>query len=1149
MAKSIPPINNHPDTRSEHSNIRIRKSDNSSFDIVSLKLAQASFNPKGGGNIAVDCYDGENLVYSDTLFLEGMEKPRDEMDQWVLNQAGITELVLTSPVMFSIDDVILGDANLDFESVSGKDPAVGEGLESALYYDPVRDLPVSYLNHHIVEITGGVKWYNHRKHGDTWMRPTQAYVYVNDNKAPINFYHFHAQHSQNDHKLLIENGRDVTVWGIKTENAGYFARVEDSDNIRIFGHGGLTTPPAGAAHYYFDNMTNYGVYSPTDELDRSDYCQYCSSGNAILPQAEVGTYTSLIDNTEGNILKPDPFHRPILWERGNPEPAYYRSFESVKSTISLSNPPANSRIKVGTELKLAASGKALIDSIAEVDFYVGTSLVGTDTLVPFEMDYLFNSTGDFSLSVSALTADGEELLSVPVSLNVFDPNMETLTVQVPVEADVSIENNENVWDSETLRTRTTDNSAIYLKFPLDKVYGDVIYSNFSMYSWTEVESDSIRLIKEDSWIDSLVHITPGPGRTILTAEQPAVSAIVLSGAGVFNLNLTEVTKEENKGIADSGNDTLSLEIRNEVNTSFSKYSSSESQATAGRDYPPTLTVQTTMPEPADIAISSPVADQLFSVEEGFSFTANILQQYQEISTMDFYINGNSIGSLGSAPFSINVPGLQPGNHVLIVKATDVAGAVSLSEPVSVTVAADESNQLPVVALNEPTESSAFEGENIILKASANDPDGEVIAVKFYYGNNLIGVDERAPYEINWYMVPPGEFELFARAYDNSGEYSDSEAFPIIVISAPEIVLNAPAQNDEFLITEEVLFDASASSESGEIAEVRFYVDGLLVNSSLSEPFNYNHIFDSPGPKTIKAEVEDEFGQIVSQSVNIMVRMPKGPFGGVPYQIPGWMDAENFDEGGNGVSYLDDEDREGNALTFRPWETVDIRVNANPLYAEDTLAIGNVDPGEWMEYTINNTQTDTYRFIIEAAGPRPSGEPAGGTYDRGYCAVYINGDSIGSVMITNTSDNEWGPEAWHSWAEFEIRDIEIPEGESVLRWEAYGSYNVNRVGLLEQFPIGINGNKALNALTVYPNPFKDEVFFRVNLVSVSDVSVQLFDITGKAVDVITRKAMSPGIGLISWSPDADLQSGLLFYQLKISTNEQKITTLRGILRKR
>jgi len=331
MARSISPFNAAANS-STKSNIII-ENNGSLFTINSLKLANASWNPLGGDTVLIEGYSGTTKVIEKTVLMAGINKPRVSLETVILGWSNLTKVTINSSAMFSIDDVTINNVTTNFESVVADAIVSGVDYNNALYYDTMRDLPLSNINHHLVKITGGVRWFNFWKHGDTWMRPTQAYICVENNTHPVNFYHFHAQHSMNDQKLLLNNAKDVSVFGIKTENAGYFIQSLNSNNIRVFGHGGLTTAPKGSMHYKFKNTTNYLVSSLTDEVYNSDYCQYCGAGNALLIQSQIGTYDALVDLTNGISTSPNRFDRPILWKKGAPVAAYYSTSSNTYSLV------------------------------------------------------------------------------------------------------------------------------------------------------------------------------------------------------------------------------------------------------------------------------------------------------------------------------------------------------------------------------------------------------------------------------------------------------------------------------------------------------------------------------------------------------------------------------------------------------------------------------------------------------------------------------------------------------------------------------------------------------------------------------------------------------------------------------------------------
>ncbi|CAM9582173.1 unnamed protein product, partial [Laminaria digitata] len=70
-----------------------------------------------------------------------------------------------------------------------------------------------------------------------------------------------------------------------------------------------------------------------------------------------------------------------------------------------------------------------------------------------------------------------------------------------------------------------------------------------------------------------------------------------------------------------------------------------------------------------------------------------------------------------------------------------------------------------------------------------------------------------------------------------------------------------------------------------------------------------------------------------------------PWGNVPVALPGTIEAEEYDKGGQGVGYIDTTpgNRRG---AFRPNDDVDI------IALNEGYAVAHVAPGEFLRYTVD-----------------------------------------------------------------------------------------------------------------------------------------------------------------------------------------------------
>jgi hypothetical protein len=92
---------------------------------------------------------------------------------------------------------------------------------------------------------------------------------------------------------------------------------------------------------------------------------------------------------------------------------------------------------------------------------------------------------------------------------------------------------------------------------------------------------------------------------------------------------------------------------------------------------------------------------------------------------------------------------------------------------------------------------------------------------------------------------------------------------------------------------------------------------------------------------------------------LAVYMPKGgtAYSGFPFAVPTTIALERFNNGGEGVAYHDDTTSNIGGQ-FRPSERVDIysctQVDCYPYH------VGDIKPGEWMDYAITTSQPGVYR---------------------------------------------------------------------------------------------------------------------------------------------------------------------------------------------
>ena len=145
-----------------------------------------------------------------------------------------------------------------------------------------------------------------------------------------------------------------------------------------------------------------------------------------------------------------------------------------------------------------------------------------------------------------------------------------------------------------------------------------------------------------------------------------------------------------------------------------------------------------------------------------------------------------------------------------------------------------------------------------------------------------------------------------------------------------------------------------------------------------------------------------------------------------------IQAENYDTGGEGVAYHDN-DASNNGGQYRS-DGVDVEGTAD---AGGGYNVGWIDPGEWLEYTVYVEAAGTYDLELRLAR-QPDGNSAASVAFGGV-------DKTGSLTVPSTG-------AWQAWTDVAKTGLLLSAGRQVMRLSLGTSpYNVNWIELTRVVP--------------------------------------------------------------------------------------------------
>ncbi|HEX8254054.1 MAG TPA: Ig-like domain-containing protein [Thermoanaerobaculia bacterium] len=212
------------------------------------------------------------------------------------------------------------------------------------------------------------------------------------------------------------------------------------------------------------------------------------------------------------------------------------------------------------------------------------------------------------------------------------------------------------------------------------------------------------------------------------------------------------------------------------------YSSAPVHVTVKQNLPPAVVLSSplhgeTFPAGSEVLLRAEASDTVGSVEkvEWFAGETKIAEQIWSSPSMTYFAEWSAVAN---------------GSYVLTARATDSSGAVTVSDPVQITVA---DNQPPQVSVISPAAGDRFvSSAHLQLSASASDPDplGSVVSVEWFAGDAKIG---EGAFTSASSPLPAGNYLITARATDSSGAVTVSDAVAITVVDnqPPQIQIVSP----------------------------------------------------------------------------------------------------------------------------------------------------------------------------------------------------------------------------------------------------------------------------------------------------------------------------------------------------------------------
>ena len=246
----------------------------------------------------------------------------------------------------------------------------------------------------------------------------------------------------------------------------------------------------------------------------------------------------------------------------------------------------------------------------------------------------------------------------------------------------------------------------------------------------------------------------------------------------------------------------------------------------------------------------------------------------------------------------------------------------------------------------------------------------------------------------------------------------------------------------------------------------------------------------------------------SYPVKYFLPNERSSFLGEPFNIPGTIEAEDFDIGGEGLTYHD-TDTENIPGDYRPNESVDIEERVGGFH------IAYISTGEWVEYTVNVEQSGEYYLTVYLASLDGGGK----------LSVKIGSNLSETITVPKTSN-------WTTFSPVTV-PISLTLGKQILRINFISAepFNLDKLSLALQNPNSVKSTNNLSEFKVYPNPVHGNLNVKLeNIKGESEITV--FNILGEEIATLVNEYKTSGSYSVRFNATG-LASGVYLYELQVN----------------
>lgn len=367
-----------------------------------------------------------------------------------------------------------------------------------------------------------------------------------------------------------------------------------------------------------------------------------------------------------------------------------------RPVVTVTAPANNSYIAVGSNLTINANASSpntnIGGSIAKIDFYNGSTLLGTSTTAPYS--YTLNNLSAGTDTLKAVATDNVGLIDTSANILITVSQPPTVTVTAPVNNSTVAAGSSITINANASSPNTGGSIAKVDFYSGSTLLGNSTISPYS-YTWSNasVGTDTLKAVATDNngltaTSNIVITVAQPP---VVTVTSPANNSTVEAGSNVtINVNTSGGGGSIAKVDFYNGHTLLAT-------STVSPYSYTWNNLAAGTDTLKAVTTDSngltttssntviTVAGLPTASITTPANNSIVTAGSNVTITADASSPNSSgsITKIDFYSGSTLLGTSTAAPYRYTWNSVPVGTYALTIVATDNNGFISTSAVVNI----------------------------------------------------------------------------------------------------------------------------------------------------------------------------------------------------------------------------------------------------------------------------------------------------------------------------------------------------------------------------------------------------------------------------------------------------------------------------------